>query len=69
MKRASGLFTDLVDAKRILREIKLLRHFRHDNVATEDGASLPVAQAERIDDFSKKCFSKLSVNFQETSGV
>lgn len=34
VKRASGLFTDLVDAKRILREIKLLRHFRHDNVVT-----------------------------------
>lgn len=33
IKRISRVFQDLIDAKRILREIKLLRHLgRHDNV-------------------------------------
>ncbi len=32
IKKIPRLFNDLVDAKRILREIKLLRHFRHENV-------------------------------------
>jgi serine/threonine protein kinase len=32
IKKIPRLFADLVDAKRILREIKLLRHFRHENV-------------------------------------
>ena len=33
IKRISHLFADLIDAKRILREVKLLRHFGlHDNV-------------------------------------
>ena len=33
IKRISRLFSDLIDAKRILREIKLLRHLSmHDNV-------------------------------------
>lgn len=32
IKRVSRVFQDLIDAKRILREIKLLRHLgRHDN--------------------------------------
>jgi serine/threonine protein kinase len=31
IKKVPKLFHDLVDAKRILREIKLLRHFKHEN--------------------------------------
>ncbi len=34
IKKISKAFLDLVDAKRILREIKLLRHFSHENVCT-----------------------------------
>ena len=32
IKKVPRAFEDLVDAKRILREIKLLRHFQHENV-------------------------------------
>jgi len=32
IKKVSRAFEDLVDAKRILREIKLLRHFDHENI-------------------------------------
>jgi serine/threonine protein kinase len=32
IKKVPKAFDDLVDAKRILREIKLLRHFHHDNI-------------------------------------
>jgi len=32
IKKITRAFQDLVDAKRILREIKLLRHFKHENV-------------------------------------
>ena len=32
IKKVTNAFEDLVDAKRILREIKLLRHFDHENV-------------------------------------
>ena len=32
IKKVSKAFEDLVDAKRILREIKLLRHFDHENI-------------------------------------
>jgi len=32
IKKIPKAFDDLVDAKRILREIKLLRHFRHENI-------------------------------------
>lgn len=34
IKKVQGTFHDLIDAKRILREIKLLRHFRHENVCS-----------------------------------
>ena len=33
IKKIANVFHDLVDAKRILREIKLLRHFDHENVS------------------------------------
>jgi serine/threonine protein kinase len=32
IKKIPRAFDDVVDAKRILREIKLLRHFDHENV-------------------------------------
>ena len=32
IKKVTNAFEDLVDAKRILREIKLLRHFDHENI-------------------------------------
>jgi serine/threonine protein kinase len=34
IKKVSKAFEDIVDAKRILREIKLLQHFDHENVIT-----------------------------------
>ena len=34
-------FGDITDAKRILREIRLMRHFEHENVS---GAALPVSR-------------------------
>jgi hypothetical protein len=34
IKKVPNAFEDLVDAKRILREIKLLRHFKHENVCS-----------------------------------
>ena len=34
IKKVPRAFDDLIDAKRILREIKLLRHFDHENVRT-----------------------------------
>ena len=33
IKKITRAFEDLIDAKRILREIKLLSHFRHENVS------------------------------------
>jgi serine/threonine protein kinase len=33
IKKIPKAFDDLIDAKRILREVKLLRHFRHENVS------------------------------------
>eukprot|EP00746_Dinoflagellata_sp_MGD_P030345 gnl/MRDRNA2_/MRDRNA2_171965_c0_seq1.p1 gnl/MRDRNA2_/MRDRNA2_171965_c0~~gnl/MRDRNA2_/MRDRNA2_171965_c0_seq1.p1 ORF type:complete len:383 (-),score=64.34 gnl/MRDRNA2_/MRDRNA2_171965_c0_seq1:14-1162(-) len=32
VKKITNAFDDLVDGKRILREVKLLRHFNHDNI-------------------------------------
>lgn len=34
IKKIPKAFEDVVDAKRILREIKLLRHFRHENIVS-----------------------------------
>jgi hypothetical protein len=36
IKKIARAFDDAVDAKRILREIKLLRRFHHENVSTPD---------------------------------
>jgi serine/threonine protein kinase len=32
IKRLANIFEDVVDAKRVLREIYILRHLRHDNI-------------------------------------
>ena len=32
VKKITNAFADLIDGKRILREVKLLRHFQHDNI-------------------------------------
>mmetsp|Transcript_12932 Transcript_12932/g.39798 ORF Transcript_12932/g.39798 Transcript_12932/m.39798 type:complete len:286 (+) Transcript_12932:348-1205(+) len=34
IKKISGIFESVVDCKRTLREMKLLRHFRHENVVS-----------------------------------
>jgi mitogen-activated protein kinase 1/3 len=34
VKLVKSAFNDLIDAKRIVREVKLLRHFEHDNVVS-----------------------------------
>lgn len=34
IKKVDGIFDDLVDAKRILREIRLMRILNHENVGT-----------------------------------
>lgn len=34
IKKVPKAFEDCVDAKRILREIKLMRHFNHENVSS-----------------------------------
>ena len=41
IKKVPRAFDDLIDAKRILREIRLLRHFDHENVSLP--ASLPMS--------------------------
>ena len=43
IKKVANVFHDLIDAKRILREIKLLRHFRqHENIiAVKDIICVP----------------------------
>jgi serine/threonine protein kinase len=38
IKKVPRAFDDLIDAKRILREIKLLRHFDHENVSVIEKA-------------------------------
>ena len=52
IKKIPKAFDDLIDAKRILREVKLLRHFRHENVNrqhtdsnTNHHGALPAAEA------------------------
>lgn len=47
IKKVSNCFEDLVDGKRILREIKLLRHLRHPNI---------VSMKDMVNPFSKKEF-------------
>jgi serine/threonine protein kinase len=41
IKKIPDAFADLVDAKRILREIKLMAHFRHENVSSLADMGVP----------------------------
>ena len=47
-KKIKDAFDDLVDAKRIVREIRLLRHFNHDNIIRI--VDLPVPDKVDFDD-------------------
>ncbi len=47
IKKVPRAFDDLIDAKRILREIKLLRHFTHENVI----ALKDILKPPSLDDF------------------
>jgi len=47
IKKVPRAFDDLVDAKRILREIKLLRHFSHENII----AMKDILHPPNLDDF------------------
>lgn len=67
IKKIPGAFDDLVDAKRIVREIRLLRHFNHDNVIKVVDI-LPPSSLEDFDVsvvFSSK--DVFSVSFENTS--
>eukprot|EP00474_Spongospora_subterranea_P001685 CRZ02143.1 hypothetical protein [Spongospora subterranea] len=46
IKKISAAFDDLIDAKRILREIKLLSHFKHDNVISLVDLVNPITTAQ-----------------------
>jgi hypothetical protein len=48
VKKIKDAFDDLVDAKRIVREIRLLRHFNHDNIIRI--VDLPVPDKVDFDD-------------------
>jgi mitogen-activated protein kinase 1/3 len=48
VKKIKDAFDDLVDAKRIVREIRLLRHFNHDNIIRI--VDLPVPERLDFDD-------------------
>ena len=47
IKKIPKAFDDLIDAKRILREVKLLRHFRHENVRPQRTHSTAIRTAHR----------------------
>lgn len=49
IKKVTKAFEDLVDAKRILREIRLLRHFDHENVIHVKDLGVPES-IEKFDD-------------------
>ena len=49
IKMIPRAFNDEIDAKRILREIKLLKHFRHDNIISILDMMPPLAQS--VEDF------------------
>jgi len=46
IKKIPKAFNDLTDAKRILREIKLMRHFDHENVISVEDLQMPPSLAE-----------------------
>jgi serine/threonine protein kinase len=46
IKKITNAFENVVDAKRTLREIKLLRHLRHENVVPITDCMLPSKEEE-----------------------
>lgn len=50
IKKIGNAFADLVDAKRILREIKLMKQFTHENIVRITDLMPPPPQAEVFDD-------------------
>jgi serine/threonine protein kinase len=44
IKKIPNTFNDLTDAKRILREIKLMRHFEHENVGAVESTAAPATR-------------------------
>jgi serine/threonine protein kinase len=49
IKKVESVFDNLTDAKRILREVKLMRHFNHDNILSISDMIEP-AYGEQLDD-------------------
>ena len=50
IKKVPNMFDDLVDARRVVREIRLLRHFRHDNVICISDLFTPASQHDDFQD-------------------
>jgi mitogen-activated protein kinase 1/3/mitogen-activated protein kinase 6 len=48
IKKITNAFENAVDAKRTLREIKLLRHLRHENVIRIADVVAPVSKKSRL---------------------
>jgi len=48
VKKITSAFDDLVDAKRILREIRLLRHFNHENIIRV--LDIPLPESKNFED-------------------
>ena len=61
IKKIPKAFDDLIDAKRILREVKLLRHFRHENVShTLSSRRSQCRQPAVARDRGWRCVSRIS---------
>jgi mitogen-activated protein kinase 1/3 len=64
IKKVQGTFDDLIDGKRILREVKLLRHFQHENICglldlAPSPASVPFDDLYIVMDFMETDLHKI----------
>ena len=60
VKKINNAFEDAIDCKRILRELKLLRHFNHENVlALRDIMTPPPGKPETWKDMYLVCARRL----------
>ncbi|KAA8498022.1 Extracellular signal-regulated kinase 1 [Porphyridium purpureum] len=50
IKKITGIFDNLIDCKRTLREMKLLRHFAHENIITLKDVYLPSTEGQEFQD-------------------
>mmetsp|Transcript_16789 Transcript_16789/g.29418 ORF Transcript_16789/g.29418 Transcript_16789/m.29418 type:complete len:427 (+) Transcript_16789:305-1585(+) len=50
IKKISGIFDNLIDCKRTLREMKLLRHFNHENIISLLDVYLPYSDGANFQD-------------------